>query len=96
MAYTSLTAPQVFYDLGLERTIRQLFADPEWCELRGSGRDTSAAGFYGSAAAAKMNERSGGQLFQLNNSIYELGFDFAQVSTSQITQQEPYLSGALC
>ena len=78
-AAPKLIAPQVFYYLGLERTIRLMFSDPEWCELRGSGRDFSAAGFYGSAAAARMNEECGGQLFQPGNSVYELGFDFAQV-----------------
>ena len=65
-----------------QRTIRLLFADQSGhgVSLRGNGRDFSAASFHGSAAAARMNKQCGGQLFQLCNSVYELGFDIIHIS----------------
>ena len=61
---------------------RKLFKNPAWCEHRGRGRDTSdASTWYGAEDAKRINNMTGGQLFEADNSAYELGFDFGQVFT---------------
>ena len=70
---------QVYYDFGLANVIRKLFANPEWAAARGKGRDTSAAGFYGSAEAARVNRFTGGLFSGETSSAYELGMYFGQI-----------------
>ena len=70
---------QVYYDFGLSNVIRKLFGDPEWAAGRGKGRDASAAGFYGSREAARLDRLTAGLFAQDSSSAYELGMDFGQI-----------------
>ena len=70
---------QVFYFFGVKESIKKLFAKPEWCALRGTGRDTSAAGFYGSREAQRLHDETGGRFSAPSSSAYELGFDYGQI-----------------
>ena len=73
------TRTQVYDDFGLADVIRKLFADPDWAAARSKGRDTSAAGFHGSAEAARLNRVTGGVFAKDSSSAYELGMDFGQI-----------------
>ena len=77
-AFTYLHA-QVYYDFGVANVIRKLFADPDWAAARGKGRDTSAAGFYGSCEAARLDRVTRGLFGKDSSSAYELGMDFGQI-----------------
>ena len=69
---------KVFWYLGIQDIIRdQLFADPKWCDLRASARDAQHD-YYTSKEAARLNRVVAGQLFNPDNSSYELGFDYGQ------------------
>jgi hypothetical protein len=69
---------KVFWYLGMKDIIRdQLFADPKWCDLRASARD-APHDYYTSSEAERLNKIVGGLLFSLDNSGYELGFDYGQ------------------
>ena len=78
---SSLTHVQVFYDFSLEDVIRQMFADPEFCEHRATLRVFSAAGYYGTEVAARIDKQIGGKLMQHNNSPYEWAMDDGQPLT---------------
>lgn len=67
-----------FWYLGVVAALRRLFANPRFCELRGGGRD-EAGGFYKSPMAAELDRATGGSLFDINNSAYELGVDAGQM-----------------
>lgn len=64
---------QVFYDFGLEETVKKLSANPDWCALRGTGRDTSAFGLYGSPEAARLDVFTGGKFSEPTSNAYEIG-----------------------
>ena len=70
---------QVYYDFGVANVIGKLFADPDRAAARGKGRDTSAAGSYGSREAARLNRVTRGLFGKDSSSAYELGIDFGQI-----------------
>jgi hypothetical protein len=75
-------AAQKFYYFPVEEVIKKMFKNPAWCEARGRGRDTTDdSNWYGASDAHRINQITGGQLFDPNNSAYELGFDYGQVFT---------------
>lgn len=72
---------QRYYDFGLTNLIRQLFANPSYCQARGEGRASDDSGYYGCEDAKRINQLTGGQLFDSKNSGYDLALDWAQVFT---------------
>ncbi|KAK9906510.1 hypothetical protein WJX75_003063 [Coccomyxa subellipsoidea] len=79
LSSTRVRPRKVFYFFGVKESIKKLFAKPEWCALRGTGRDTSAAGFYGSREAQRLHDETGGRFSAPSSSAYELGFDYGQI-----------------
>jgi hypothetical protein len=73
-----LVPAKVFWYLGMAGTIKDhLFADPKWCDMRATARQTPHD-FYSSAEAKRLDKMLGEQLSSPDNSAYELGFDFGQ------------------
>ena len=57
-----------------------MFLNPDWAALRGKERRTDdVAHWYGASDARRINTVCRGQLYHLDNSAYDLGFDFGQV-----------------
>jgi hypothetical protein len=77
---------KVFWDFGVEATIKEFFADPEFCKLRKSSR-SDTTDFWDGAYAAGINEKSGGQLLLLDNGAYAIGVDWAKFTTSNSIAQ---------
>lgn len=73
------TTTQKYWDFGLVNRVNQLFSHEHFCALRGTGRDESEAGFYGSQEAQRLNEEYADILKSPESSIYELGLDWCQV-----------------
>jgi hypothetical protein len=73
---------KVFWDFGLDSVIRDhFFTNPEFCGLRGAGRDAFQMDFYSSLEAERLDMATQGALRHADNSIWELGFDFCQCFT---------------
>lgn len=69
---------KVFYDFGLETLLRdRFFTDPEWCALRGTGRDLQGD-FYQSSEAARLHAAAGTSPAERQVSVWALGLDFLQ------------------
>lgn len=70
---------KVFYYFGLHHTVQShFFSNPVWCSMRGKGRDEFKHDFYGSQEARRLNASVGGVLFHEDNSVYQVGMDFAE------------------
>ena len=70
---------KVFYYFGLHFTVQsQFFANPVWCSMRGKGREEFQHDFYSSQEAIRLNTALGGSLFHQDNSVYQIGMDFAE------------------
>jgi hypothetical protein len=67
-------------DFGLEKSIRELWADEEFCKARDEGRarDTNGSDFWGGEYATEIDSRVGRQLFRSDSGGYEIGMDFAR------------------
>lgn len=70
---------QKFYDFGVVNMIKLLFMDPAFCKLRTTGRTSQADDFFGSEYARRINDATNEQLFMLENSPYDIGFDCGQM-----------------
>ncbi|GAQ92757.1 hypothetical protein KFL_011230030 [Klebsormidium nitens] len=67
-------------DFGFEKSIKELWADPEFCKARNEDgtRDPFGDDFWGGRYAAEIDAKVGGGLFRRENGGYEIGFDFAK------------------
>ena len=91
---------QVFYYLGADTAVKQLFRDSEWCALRLEGRRAAVGGLYGTKEYTRLNAAAGGALDSERNGHYELGVDgfqsfrFAQHSSEiYVLRCAPLASG---
>lgn len=74
---TTITPVKVMYWLGLGAVIRDmLFTNPEFCKLRGTGREEY---FYTSAEAARLHQQAKVSLQDPDTSVYEVGLDWGNV-----------------
>ena len=80
----SIFVPQKrFWYFGLQHTIKQvMFADPVWCKLRGTERNLPQS-FYTSEEFARLKLATGGVAAHADTSVYDIGFDYGQVSASR-------------
>lgn len=67
-----------YWDFGLRETIREYFADPEYCRLRRSDR-RDRSDFWSGEYAQRIDEWSGKILLELDNGAWEIGLDWGQV-----------------
>lgn len=75
---SALVPRKVFWEIPLEQVLNGFFGDPEWSGKRGQGRTNYALDFYSSEEADRLNEATGGAVFNPNNSVYEVGIDWFQ------------------
>jgi hypothetical protein len=77
---TSFRPRKALIEFGVEKAVRELWADPEFCKARngGVGRDFKGTDFWGGEYAEEIKQSVGGLLFQDGNGGYELGFDYGQ------------------
>jgi hypothetical protein len=69
---------KVFWEISVEESIINMFGHPEWCKRRVRARNMDKLDFYESDEARRLDRETGGQVFNEDNSVYELGLDWFQ------------------
>jgi hypothetical protein len=85
---------KTFIEFGVEKALRELWADLEFCKAWNGGeeRDVDGPDFWGGKYADEINERVGGVvLFEAEGGGYELGFDYGQPY-----KRQKYSLGVVC
>ena len=77
---TCVKPRKTLIEFGVEKALRELWADLEFCKARNGGeeRDSNGPDFWGGEYADEINDKVGGLLFEAGNGGYELGFDYGQ------------------